>query len=84
MCNGERPIGAARGKQTNTMASCQPPPFLPCENLWRVGWDGGLRGVSCWPRGAGEGRATLQFDEPGAVVIRSAKCRVQYPFHDHS
>ena len=24
MCKGERPIGAARGKQTNTMASCQP------------------------------------------------------------
>ena len=25
MCSGERPIGAAKGKQTNTMASCQPP-----------------------------------------------------------
>ena len=25
MYNGERPIGAAKGKQTNTMASCQPP-----------------------------------------------------------
>ena len=25
MCNGERPIGAAKGKQTKTMASCQPP-----------------------------------------------------------
>ena len=26
MCKGKRPIGAAKGKQTNTMASCQPPP----------------------------------------------------------
>ena len=26
MYNGERAIGAAKGKQTNTMASCQPPP----------------------------------------------------------
>ena len=26
MCSGERPIGAAKGKQTGTMASCQPPP----------------------------------------------------------
>ena len=26
MSSGERPIGAAKGKQTNTMASCQPPP----------------------------------------------------------
>ena len=26
MYNGDRPIGAAKGKQTNTMASCQPPP----------------------------------------------------------
>ena len=27
--NGERPIGPAKGKQTNTMASCQsPPPYL--------------------------------------------------------
>ena len=25
MCKGERPIGAAKGKQTNTNASCQPP-----------------------------------------------------------
>ena len=25
MCSGERPIGAAKGKQTNTMASCHPP-----------------------------------------------------------
>ena len=37
-CKGARPIGAAEGKQTNTMASCQPPPPLysllihPC---WR-------------------------------------------------
>ena len=26
MSSGERPIGAAKGKQTNTMASCQTPP----------------------------------------------------------
>ena len=26
MSSGERPIGAAKGKQTNTMASCQAPP----------------------------------------------------------
>ena len=26
MSSGERPIGAAKGKQTHTMASCQPPP----------------------------------------------------------
>ena len=29
VCNGERPIGAAKGKQTNTMASCQCPPPPP-------------------------------------------------------
>ena len=30
MSSGERPIGAATGKQTNTMASCQPPvPHMP-------------------------------------------------------
>ena len=28
MCKGERPIGATKGKQTNTMASCQTP-LLP-------------------------------------------------------
>ena len=27
MCKGERPIGAVKGKQTNTMASCPPPPL---------------------------------------------------------
>ena len=26
MCSGERPIGAAKGKQTKTMALCRPPP----------------------------------------------------------
>ena len=26
MCSGERPMGAAKGKYTTTMASCQPPP----------------------------------------------------------
>ena len=26
MCKGERPVGAAKGKQTNTTASCQNPP----------------------------------------------------------
>ena len=28
MCSGERPIGAAKGKQPNTEALCQPPPLL--------------------------------------------------------
>ena len=26
MCSGERPVGAGKGKQTRTMALCQPPP----------------------------------------------------------
>ena len=26
MCGGERPIGAAKGKQSDTEALCQPPP----------------------------------------------------------
>ena len=29
MSSGERPIGAAKGKQPNTEALCQPPPPLP-------------------------------------------------------
>ena len=29
MCGGERPMGTAKGKQTNTVASCQPPPPFP-------------------------------------------------------
>ena len=28
MCSGERPMGAAKGKQPNTEALCQPPPPL--------------------------------------------------------
>ena len=38
MCKGERPIGAAKGKHTNTMASCHPPPPLPVvlTGRWRV------------------------------------------------
>ena len=37
MCSGERPIGAAKGKQTKTMALCQPPPpplRSPCSCRW--------------------------------------------------
>ena len=41
MCKGERPIGAAKGKQTNTMASCHTPPPLP----------GRTRGRKCRQRG---------------------------------
>ena len=29
MCKGERPIGAAKGKQSDTEALCQPPPPPP-------------------------------------------------------
>ena len=29
MSSGERPIGAAKGKQSNTEALCQPPPQDP-------------------------------------------------------
>ena len=28
MCNGKRPIGAAKGTQSDTEALCQPPPPL--------------------------------------------------------
>ena len=35
MCSGERPIGAAKGTQTNAMASCQPPP-PPLSNTLRI------------------------------------------------
>ena len=40
MCSGERPIGAAKGKQTKTMASCQAPPPValvrPCLGTARL------------------------------------------------
>ena len=37
MCKGERPIGAAKGKQINTMASSPPPP------QWLCTWAGTIR-----------------------------------------
>ena len=44
MCKGEGPIGSAKGKQTNTMASCQPPPPPPPSAtpsaVLQVLWDG--------------------------------------------
>ena len=36
MCSGERPIGAAKGKQPDTEALCYPPPSL-CGG-WGAGW----------------------------------------------
>ena len=64
MSSGERPIGAAKGKQTNTMASCQPlpPPPLGASGqciggrgvvLLLVCWKGGLGGVGLQPRSTG-------------------------------
>ena len=49
MSSGERPIGAAKGKQPNTEALCQPPPLPPpslapyfrsfqCKELGGGGW----------------------------------------------
>ena len=44
MCSGERPIGAAKDKQTHTMASCQPPPPPQCQcHEWVGGWVGRSR-----------------------------------------
>ena len=41
MCKGERPMGAAKGTQTNTMASCPPPPpttrSIVCGRRWASG-----------------------------------------------
>ena len=38
MCTGERPICAAKGRQTNTMALCQPPPPPPRSMPLRYGF----------------------------------------------
>ena len=36
MSSGERPIGAAKGKQSDTEALCQTPPPLPCLVFWQA------------------------------------------------
>ena len=36
MSSGERPIGAAKGKQPNTEALCQPPPLASCISYAKV------------------------------------------------
>ena len=57
MSSGERPIGAAKGKQSDTEALCQPPsPRCTC-------W---LQHVSSSPQGAGATR--VQF-LPGPAFI---------------
>ena len=50
MWSGERPIGAAKSKQTKTMASCQPPP------PWL------RRTHTCNQRGGGHGSVTIRRD----------------------
>ena len=42
MSSGERPTGAAKGKQSDTEALCQPPP--PFRKGGGVHWAGGLGG----------------------------------------
>ena len=46
MYNGERPICAAKGKQSNTMASCPPPPPRPPKTCHFLGGRGAKFG---WP-----------------------------------
>ena len=36
MCSGERPMGAAKGKQPNTEALCHPPPPRPAPGVLRI------------------------------------------------
>ena len=36
MNSGERPIGAAKGKQSDTEALCQPPPPHTNTHLWKT------------------------------------------------
>ena len=79
MCKGERPIGAAKGKQTNTMASCQDPPVqTPIPHQWDEQLSlcltllvGCFRRLSCaspgMPRRMGNG-----FFPPGLCEFKNA------------
>ena len=53
MSSGERPIGAAKGKQSDTEALCQPPPPPAEGDSVTQGWVGG-----CIDRPVTEGMAT--------------------------
>ena len=48
MSSGERPIGAAKGKQSDTEALCQPPPPRP-RNAHTVGEPSHITKVFQWP-----------------------------------
>ena len=56
MSSGERPIGAAKGKQPDTEALCQPPPPLPCERAVR--WHDGQKAMTA----AGQARPEPNAD----------------------
>ena len=52
MCSGERPMSAAKGKQTDTMASC---PLSPAPvGLWRVRHVSPEGGGGVWKRGSND------------------------------
>ena len=46
MCKGERPIGAAKGKQTNAMALCPPPPPITVTVMAESVYGGDIQSIS--------------------------------------
>ena len=52
MSSGERPVGAAKGKQSDTEALCQPPLGCVCGCVWVGGCVGGCGGVGGWGCGS--------------------------------
>ena len=90
MCKGEGPIGPAKGKQTNTVASCQPPPLplLPASAGGLCPWSGGvhhhgpcqaalgvLGGAQHPPAGVADGHAGVDADRRPKPRGPHPRCR---------
>ena len=54
MSSGERPIGAAKGKQSDAEALCQPPTQPPCESNTQVPKFDGINTTCCSDKGVGQ------------------------------
>ena len=75
MCSGERPIGAAKGKQIDTEALCQPPPPPWGGTVMRRG------GVDKGDPGCAPLRAVMAPDQPLEVSSADPLTRARKPHH---